>query len=92
MRQASADAAVKALRRAKRLATKAGVELTEWEGEFLGSVEERVKTYGRAFGDPEKGSQMSALSELQAAKLKQITKKAKDGVRRTAQPSDEPED
>ena len=86
MRQASADAAVKALRRVKRLATKAGVELTEWEGEFLGSVEDRVKTYGRAFGDPDKGSEASALSDRQALKLKQITKKAKVAARDARQP------
>ena len=77
LRQASADAAVKALRRAKRLAAKAGVPLTEWEGEFLGSVEERVRTYGRAFGDPEKGAAGAALSARQALKLKQIVKKTK---------------
>lgn len=47
-------AALNALRRAKRAADKAGVKLSEWEGEFLGSVAERVSTYGRAFGDPEK--------------------------------------
>ena len=77
LRQTSADAAVKALRRTERLAAKAGVALTEWEGEFLGSVAERVTTYGRAFGDPEKGSEASALSDRQAVKLKQIGKKVK---------------
>ena len=53
------------------------MELTDWEGEFLGSVEQRVRTYGRAFGDPEKGAQSAALSDRQALKLKQIVKKAK---------------
>lgn len=77
LRQVSADAAVKALKRARRLALKAGVELTEWEGEFLGSVEERVRTYGRAFADPEKGAEGAPLSVRQALKLKQIVKKAK---------------
>jgi hypothetical protein len=43
----------------------------------LGSVEERVKTYGRAFADPEKGAQGSALSALQTVKLKEIAAKAK---------------
>lgn len=38
---------------------------------------ERVKTYGRAFGDPDKGSEVSALSDRQAVKLKQISKKVK---------------
>lgn len=70
-------AALNALKRARRAADKAGVQLSEWEGEFLGSVEERVKTYGRAFGDPEKGAAGQALSMLQAVKLKEITAKAK---------------
>src|SRR5690606_21423266 len=59
-------AALNALKRARRTAERAGVDLSEWEGEFLGSVEERVKTYGRAFGDPEKGAPGEALSLMQA--------------------------
>ena len=70
-------AALNALRRARRMAERAGVKLSEWEGEFLGSVEDRVKTYGRAFGDPEKGAPGQSLSAMQARKLKEITKKAK---------------
>jgi len=70
-------AALNALKRARRTADKAGVELSDWEGEFLGSVEERVKTYGRAFGDPEKGAAGEALSMMQTVKLKEITAKAK---------------
>ncbi|MEY4257069.1 MAG: hypothetical protein RLZZ141_2296 [Pseudomonadota bacterium] len=69
--------ALNALRKARRIAAKGGVELSEWEGEFLGSVEERVKTYGRAFGDPEKGAPGQALSMMQSVKLKEITGKAK---------------
>ncbi|WP_395673402.1 hypothetical protein [Phenylobacterium sp.] len=69
--------ALNALKRARRIAAKEGVELSEWEGEFLGSVEERVKTYGRAFGDPEKGAAGEALSAMQTVKLKEITAKAK---------------
>jgi hypothetical protein len=69
-------AALNALRKARRMADKAGVELSDWEGEFLGSVEQRVKTYGRAFGDPEKGAPGQALSVLQAVKLKEIAVKA----------------
>ena len=74
---ATKRAALNALRRARRAADKAGVELSEWEGEFLGSVEERLKTYGRAFGDPEKGAPGQALSALQSVKLKEIAAKAK---------------
>jgi hypothetical protein len=69
--------ALNALRKAQRIAARAGVELSDWEGEFLGSVEQRVKTYGRAFGDPEKGAPGQALSALQVVKLKEIVGKAK---------------
>ncbi len=68
--------ALNALRKAKRLADRAGIKLSEWEGEFLGSVENRVKTFGRAFGDPEKGAPGEALSALQTVKLKEIAAKA----------------
>jgi hypothetical protein len=76
-RAAAKRAALNALKRARRTADKAGVALSEWEGEFLGSVSDRVKTYGRAFGDPEKGAPGQALSALQARKLKEIAAKAK---------------
>ena len=69
-------AALNALKRAKRAAERAGVSLSEWEGEFLGSVETRVEKYGRAFRDPEKGAADSSLSLRQAAKLKEIAGKA----------------
>jgi hypothetical protein len=76
-RAAAKRAALNALKRAKRAADRAGVQLSEWEGEFLDSVGERVKTRGRAFGDPEKGAPGQALSAMQAVKLKEITAKAK---------------
>jgi hypothetical protein len=69
-------AALNALKRAQRKAARLGVVLSPWEDEFLGSVEERVRTYGRAFADPEKGAQGQALSALQALKLRQIALKA----------------
>ena len=74
---AAKRAALNALKRAQRQADRAGVKLSEWEGEFLGSVTDRLKTYGRAFGDPEKGAPGQALSALQTVKLKEITAKAK---------------
>ena len=74
---AARRAALNALKRARRMADKAGVKLSDWEGEFLGSVADRVKTYGRAFGDPEKGAPGEALSAMQHAKLKEIAAKAK---------------
>ena len=76
-REAAKRAALNALKRAKRQAERAGVKLSEWEGEFLGSVSERVKTFGRAFGDPEKGAPGEALSAMQHVKLKEIAAKAK---------------
>ena len=69
-------AALGALKRAGRAAEKAGVELTDWEGEFLGSVAARVSAYGRAFADPDKGAPGAALSQRQNVKLKEIAAKA----------------
>ena len=70
-------AALNALKRARRAAEKSVVELSEWEGEFLTSVAQRVETYGRAFADPEKGARGQALSGNQTLKLKEIVRKAK---------------
>ena len=75
-REAAKRAALNALKRARRSAEKAGVSLSEWEGEFLDSVSERVKAHGRAFADPEKGAPGQALSAMQGRKLKEITVKA----------------
>ena len=76
-KEAAKRAALNALKRARRQADRAGVELSEWEGEFLESVAERVRTYGRAFADPEKGGPGAPFSVLQAVKLKEIAAKAK---------------
>jgi hypothetical protein len=75
-RKAAKRAALNALKRARRAADKACVSLSEWEGEFIDSVSERVKTHGRAFADPEKGAPGQALSAMQGRKLKEITAKA----------------
>ena len=85
-RAAAKRSALGALRRARRLANRDGVELSEWEGEFLGSVEDRVETYGRAFGDPEKGAPGQALSALQTVKLKEIAAKARKAGKATSEP------
>ena len=77
-------AALKALHRTRRAAESAGVALSDWEGEFLGSVEGRVEKYGRAFADPEKGVAGASLSRLQGVKLKEIAAKAKGKPRRTS--------
>lgn len=81
-RAAAKRAALNALKRAQRTALRTGAKLSDWEGEFLGSVETRLQTFGRAFGDPEKGGPGEALSIRQRLKLKEITVKAKgeDGV------------
>jgi hypothetical protein len=75
-REAAKRAALNALRRARRTAEKAGIELSDWEGEFLDSVVQRVKTYGRAFADPDKGAAGAPLSAMQGYKLKEIAAKA----------------
>jgi hypothetical protein len=72
-------AALRALRKAKAAAEKSGAKLSDWEGEFLGSVEGRLKAYGRAFADPEKGPLGSSLSTRQTVKVKEIAAKAKGG-------------
>jgi len=77
LKAAAKRAALRALKRARTIAEQKGVELSAWEGEFLGSVEQRIETFGRAFGDAEKGPAGAALSNLQGAKLKEITGKAR---------------
>lgn len=77
--------ALRRLERAKRAAEQAGtpdVSLSEWEDEFLGSLEERLETYGSAFNDPGKGDTEEALSARQALKLREIEKKAAGKARK----------
>lgn len=77
--------ALRRLARAKRAAKQAdgdNAQLSEWEDEFLGSLEERLEEFGSAFNDPEKGDLDSALSARQSLKLKEIEKKAKGKARR----------
>jgi hypothetical protein len=52
-------------------------DLTDWEAEFMTSVEQRLNEYGSAYADPTLGEDGEALSRLQIAKLKEIEKKAK---------------
>ena len=75
-RAAAKRTVLNAVKRARRTADKAGVDLSDWEGEFLGSVEDRIKEHGRAFADPEKGARGQALSIMQTRKLKEIAAKA----------------
>ena len=77
----------RALRLIRRLKAEAA-EVSQWEGEFLQSVETRLDTYGRAFADPEKGGRDSAVSVLQQRKLKEIG--AKLGGEATERPAPRP--
>lgn len=93
--------ALRKLRRAAELAEAGlGPPLSDWEREFLEEVEARIEEYGSAFADPGKGRLEEPLSALQAAKLKEIDRKArgkpKAGLGRARQapppaPSAEPE-
>jgi len=42
-REQAKRAALNALKRARRAAVRSGIKLSDWEGEFLGSVEGRVE-------------------------------------------------
>jgi len=81
---------LRALAQAKKAAAEAGVDLSEWESDFIDSVSERVKTYGRAFADPDKGAMNGTLSQLQGVKLREIRNKVKKQGR-TSTPESEPE-
>ena len=72
-------ATLRALEKAKREAVEKGVDLSEWENDFIDGVSERVKTYGRAFADPDKRAMSGTLSLRQGIKLKEIRKKAASG-------------
>ncbi|HEX3432043.1 MAG TPA: hypothetical protein VHT03_14275 [Rhizomicrobium sp.] len=83
-RERAKRAALRALRRARIAAAENGAKLSGWENEFLGSVEERIETYGRAFGDPQKGAAGASLSNRQGGKLREIAAKARGkGSRRS---------
>jgi hypothetical protein len=72
-------ATIRALEKTRRTAAEQGVALSEWEADFIDSVTERVKTYGRAFADPDKGAMNGTLSLRQGVKLREIRKKAQKG-------------
>lgn len=71
----------KALRklRAARARAEAGTgpALSDWEAEFLASLEARLETYGSAFADPAKGQREAALSRLQGQKMREIDRKSR---------------
>lgn len=76
--------ALRRLARAKAKAEAAGedAKLSEWEDEFVASVEDRLNTFGSAFNDPEKGQLDEALSGKQSLKLREIEKKAAGKTRK----------
>lgn len=76
--------ALRRLARAKAKAEAAGEDgkLSEWEDEFVASVEDRLNTFGSAFNDPEKGQLDEALSGKQSLKLREIEKKASGKARK----------
>jgi hypothetical protein len=76
--QALQKSTLKLLERARREAAEKGITLSDWEGEFLESVSDRVRTYGRAFADPDKGAMNGTLSVRQGVKLREIRKKARN--------------
>jgi hypothetical protein len=49
---------------------------TDWEQEFLDTLEERLDRYGSAFSDPDKGQLSAPLSLRQGLKLRQLSRKA----------------
>lgn len=85
-REAARRSALRALKKARRVAAAKGVDLSEWEDEFLGSVESRITEHGRAFADPEKGAPGQPLSALQKLKLKEISAKATGAERERRSP------
>lgn len=69
-----------ALKRAAEKASASPDGLSDWEAEFLSSLDERLKKYGSAFGDPDKGQLSAPLSMRQGLKVRQIAKKGDEAV------------
>ncbi len=66
----------------KKQSLEGDAALSEWEDEFTDSLAERLEKYGAAFADPQKGGAGEALSYRQAAKLREIEKKAAGKARK----------
>lgn len=69
--------ALNRLKRAREEAQARGETLSGWETEFVESVETRLKTFGSAFRDPEKGDLSEPLSGRQRQKAREIERKAR---------------
>ena len=75
--------AIGALKRAAANAAATPEGLSEWEAEFLTSLDERLTKYGSAFTDPDKGQLSAPLSLRQGLKVRQIAKKGKTVAKKT---------
>lgn len=69
--------ALRKLRKAKARAEAEGIDLSDWEAEFVEGVEERLETYGSAFADPNLGQSDAALSNAQTEILRQLERKSR---------------
>ncbi len=69
--------ALRKLRKAKARAEAEGVDLTDWEKEFVEGVDERLNKYGSAFADPSLGTRDEALSNAQTEILRQLDRKSR---------------
>ena len=69
--------ALRKLRKAAERAEAEGIELTDWEQEFVDGVDERLTKYGSAFNDLSKGGSEEALSNAQTEILRQLDKKSR---------------
>jgi hypothetical protein len=70
--------ALVALKRAADKAAATPEGLSAWETEFLSSLDTRLKKYGSAFADPDKGQLSAPLSMRQGLKVRQIATKGDD--------------
>ncbi|MGA9659103.1 MAG: hypothetical protein WBQ60_08400, partial [Asticcacaulis sp.] len=85
-KKALQTATLRALEKAKRAANEQGIALSEWETDFIDDLGERIKTYGRAFADPDKGAMNGTLSLRQGLKLKEIRKKVQTKAQNRPKP------
>ncbi len=72
-----ARSAQRQLKKAKKQLEDLG-EITDWEDEFITSVDERLDKYDAAFADRNKGGASDALSMRQKQVLAQMRRKIKD--------------
>lgn len=63
-------------------------EITDWEDEFIASVDERLEKFDSAFADPSLGGFGEALSNKQKQVLTQMRRKIKDKSKQA--PQDDP--